>query len=76
MWDVMPTTTVGVTLDGGWLTFLAGEDKRRLAPVPLYWLNASEAELAGLLETAKPVGKRSDTPSSAGADASPAEGRA
>ena len=75
MWDVMPTSAVGVTLDGGWLTFLAGEDKRRLAPVPLYWLNASEAELTVLLQTAKPVGARPQT-SSPAAGAPSAEGRA
>lgn len=80
MWDVMPTSPVGVTLDGGWLTFLAGEDKRRLAPVPLYWLHASDSELMGLLESAKPVGQRSgaasaSTPAPA-ADSTITEGRA
>lgn len=75
VWDVMPTSAVGVTLDGGWLTFLAGEDKRRLAPVPLYWLHASEAELTVLLQTAKPVGARQQA-SLPTAEVPAAEGRA
>lgn len=58
MWDVIPSKFVGATLDGGWLTFLAGDDKRRLAPVPLYWLSASEAELGTLLDSAKAVNLR------------------
>lgn len=75
VWDVMPSQYVGATLDGGWLTFLAGDEKRRLAPVPLYWLSASEGELARLLEAAKPVGLRSSAPAQS-PEAPPAEGRA
>ena len=62
VWDVIPSKFVGATLDGGWLTFLAGDDKRRLAPVPLYWLSASEDELVTLLESAKAVNLRAASP--------------
>ena len=76
VWDVIPNSYVGATLDGGWLTFLSGEDKRRLAPVPLYWVNAPEAELALLLDAAKQVGVRGNSPSDSLAQAPPAEERA
>lgn len=75
VWDVIPNTFVGATLDGGWLTFLAGEDKRRLAPVPLYWVSAPDADLIALLESARPVGVRAPAASEPSPDA-PAEGRA
>lgn len=76
VWDVIPNSYVGATLDGGWLTFLSGEDKRRLAPVPLYWVNAPEAELAVLLDSAKQVGVRSGGASESPSAAAPAEERA
>ena len=55
VWDVFPSTDVRHTLQGGWLTFQSDSEKRRLAPVPLYWVNAGEQELERLLESAKPV---------------------
>ena len=76
VWDVIPNSYVGATLDGGWLTFLSGDDKRRLAPVPLYWVNAPEAELVVLLDSAKQVGVRGGSPSDSLAEAPPAEERA
>lgn len=74
VWDVITDTFVGATLDGGWLTFLAGEDKRRLAPVPLYWVSAPDSDLIALLETAKPVAMRGSAAPGPSADA-PAEER-
>ena len=74
VWDVITDTFVGATLDGGWLTFLAGEDKRRLAPVPLYWVSAPDSDLIGLLETAKPVAVRGTSAPGPSAEA-PAEER-
>ena len=35
VWDVVPSQWVGPTLDGGWLAFQSGEDRRRLAPLPI-----------------------------------------
>jgi hypothetical protein len=55
VWDVFPSTDVRHTLQGGWLTFQSPTEKRRLAPVPLYWVNADDGELRRLLQTAKPV---------------------
>ena len=58
VWDVFPSTDVRRTLIGGWLTFQSAQEKRRLAPVPLYWVNADEAELRRLLASAKPAVER------------------
>ena len=57
-WDVFPSTDVRRTLIGGWLTFQSSREKRRLAPVPLYWANADEVELRRLLDSAKPAVER------------------
>ena len=53
VWDVFPSTDVRRTLVGGWLTFQSEREKRRLAPVPLYWVSADDAELCRLLASAK-----------------------
>ncbi len=58
--DVVPSQWVGPTLAGGWLAFQSGEDRRRLAPLPLYWAAAPELELRDLLAKAKPVAARTD----------------
>ena len=57
-WDVFPSTDVRRTLVGGWLTFQSSREKRRLAPVPLYWMSADEDELRRLLQSAKPAVER------------------
>ena len=54
-WDTLPEKIVSNTLEGGWLTFQREGEKRRLAPIPLYWANASEEEMRALLARAKPV---------------------
>jgi hypothetical protein len=59
-WDVVPSKWVGPTLDGGWLAFQSGDDKRRLNPLPLYWATAPETELRELLARAKPVTARTE----------------
>jgi hypothetical protein len=58
--DVRDTRTpasghVSPGYEKGWLTFQAGEDKRRLSPIPTDWATATDAELAGYLARAKPV---------------------
>ena len=58
VWDVFPTTDVRHTLVGGWLTFQSAREKRRVAPVPLYWMSADDAELLRLLKAAKPAVER------------------
>jgi hypothetical protein len=55
VWDTLPGKIVSNTLEGGWLTFQSHEEKRRLAPIPLYWANAPDEELRALLERARPV---------------------
>ena len=56
----MPSKWVGPTLDGGWLAFQSGDDRRRLNPLPLYWASAPEDELREMLARAKPVSHRAD----------------
>ena len=58
VWDVVPSKWVGPTLDGGWLAFQSGAERRRLSPLPLYWATAPEQELRELLARAKPVSAR------------------
>jgi hypothetical protein len=58
VWDVFPSTDVRRTLVGGWLTFQSEREKRRLAPVPLYWVSAGDDELCRLLASAKPAAER------------------
>lgn len=55
VWDTIPAKLVSRTLESGWLTFECATEKRRLAPVPLYWLSAGEGELLRLLGEATPV---------------------
>ena len=58
IWDTTPAKQVSHTLEAGWLTFESAAEKRRLAPVPLYWLSASEEELLALLDRAQPVRRK------------------
>lgn len=69
VWDVVPSSTVRHTLSGGWLTFESEAEKRRLAPVPLYWVSADDAELERLMRTATVVPRREI----GGSEASPPE---
>lgn len=48
--DVAPPVSQG---DGtGWLVFMAGAERRRLAPIPSGWADLDDAALIGLLEQA------------------------
>ena len=60
VWDVVPKTPVGATLAGGWLAFQSEAEKRRLTPIPLYWVHASEGELLRLLDQARPVTRKEE----------------
>ncbi|PYP78849.1 MAG: hypothetical protein DMD35_10185 [Gemmatimonadetes bacterium] len=46
-----PTLTAG--LDGGWLCFENGGEKRRLSPIPKDWQRCSTAEIQRYLQAAK-----------------------
>ena len=59
VWDTVPGKQVRHSLAGGWLTFESELEKRRLAPIPLYWVKAPDEELERMLGTAKVVPKRS-----------------
>jgi hypothetical protein len=45
--------TVSAGLEAGWLAFVNGETKRRLAPFPANWAVLSDAELARLCSSAR-----------------------
>lgn len=52
------TPFVSPQLSGGWLCFESENGKRRLAPPPRAWEDASDAELTRLWERADPVAPR------------------
>ena len=45
-------------LEGGWVCFQAGEEKRRLVPVPRDWDRCAEEEMERYLSRAVPVPSR------------------
>jgi hypothetical protein len=65
VWDVVPSQSLGREddtltpgLEGGWLCFEHGEEKRRLSPIPEGWEVADAETLERYLERATPVAKR------------------
>ena len=65
VWNVVPhygwgkdddTFTPG--LEGGWLCFEHGEEKRRLSPIPDGWEEAGAEAMEGYLHAAAPVPRR------------------
>ena len=57
--DVMTRMSLnGTPFANGWLCFESASEKRRLAPIPLYWANADAEELNRLLRRAKRVEER------------------
>jgi hypothetical protein len=46
---------VNAALSGGWLCFERDGEKRRLAPVPEHWLDASDEELDALCRRSTPA---------------------
>ncbi|MDQ3698428.1 MAG: hypothetical protein M3373_10470 [Gemmatimonadota bacterium] len=48
-----PSERFSTGREDGWLTFMTGEEKRRLSPIPPRWAEATDAELAGLLARAQ-----------------------
>jgi hypothetical protein len=45
-------------LEGGWLCFECGDEKRRLIPAPRDWESCPEETLASYLQAAKPIRRR------------------
>jgi hypothetical protein len=67
VWDVWEVTTsasasrrilVQPDLQGGWLAFQCGEQRRRLAPLPIGWDELSDHALVALMDTAPPIEPR------------------
>jgi hypothetical protein len=61
---------VQADLQSGWLAFQCGEQRRRLAPLPVGWDEMSDQALLGLMDQASPIQPRvmrpaNVTPSSA-----------
>ena len=56
--DVTPRFKVAPQLTGGWLAFQSKSERRRLVPIPPGWLEASDAELSGLLARATVLPRR------------------
>jgi len=54
VWGGAPAAPVPVAAQagdgGGWLVFMHGEERRRIAPVPLGWATLDDARLACLLD--------------------------
>lgn len=58
VWSTIPLSTGVVgTLRRGWLTFEAGPRRRRLAPIPDGWEDASDAELSAYCARAEATGR-------------------
>lgn len=56
VWETTPTRgIVRPQFAGGWLTFESAAERRRLAPVPHRWAQATDAVLLELLARAAPV---------------------
>jgi hypothetical protein len=48
-------STLSPGLEGGWLAFESGSERRRLVPIPEGWDTCSDAELEELCRQARPV---------------------
>jgi hypothetical protein len=55
-WDTYPGSAANVRpgYEGGWLGFESEGERRRLAPVPAAWADASDDELRAMLASAHP----------------------
>ena len=59
VWDTVPVSrALRPDLLGGWLTFEQGTLRRRLAPIPDGWADASDEELRRLCARAKSEPRR------------------
>jgi hypothetical protein len=60
VWEVKTSTSttrriqVPAELQAGWLAFQCGEERRRLAPLPIGWNEMSDRALLELMARAKP----------------------
>lgn len=72
VWDTYPTRPSGMDPKWreGWLTFQAGTTRRRLAPIPTNWTEASLSRLELMCKAAEPSPRQ--TPPF-GSESSPSE---
>ena len=65
VWEVNPTSsissrrlTVPADMQAGWLAFQCGEERRRIAPLPVDWSEMSDDALVHLMSDAMPIRPR------------------
>jgi hypothetical protein len=64
VWEVNPNSassralSVPVEMQAGWLAFQCGEERRRIAPLPVAWSDMSDAALVRLMSDASPIRPR------------------
>lgn len=64
VWSTVPSLPRALSPDfeGGWLTFEAGDDRRRYAPIPPQWTEFSDERLELLCRAAKQATTRQTPP--------------
>jgi hypothetical protein len=60
---VTPMLGLETSMPGGWLAFQAGDERRRLAPIPRGWEDASNVELGVWWRSARIIGTSGARPS-------------
>ena len=63
VWEVVVSGTprrivVPADMQSGWLAFQCGEERKRLAPLPVAWNEMSDTALLRLMSQAKPIRPR------------------
>jgi hypothetical protein len=63
VWEVNPASSsralsVPLEMQAGWLAFQCGEERRRIAPLPVDWSEMSDAALMRLMSDAAPIRPR------------------
>ncbi len=73
-WDTYPGSAANVRpgFEGGWLGFECDAERRRLAPVPAGWEEASDDDLRAMLARAQPNRPTRTTPASDAPEPEPA----
>jgi hypothetical protein len=68
VWSTVPSRAefFADQFQGGWLTFDSGSERRRLAPLPPDWQDASVERLEQMCRTAEPTRQRTSPDSQPG----------
>lgn len=77
VWSTIPTVprALSPAFEGGWLTFEAGDDLRRYAPIPPHWTDLSDDRLEILCRAATPATTRRTPPRGTKHDSGDADAR-